>query len=54
MIILLHGKKIEIKFLDVKKGDIKHSQANISLAKNNLNYTPKIELREGIKKLLNI
>ncbi len=53
MMILLSGKKLEIKFLDEKKGDIKYSQADISLAKNNLNHTPKIELKEGIKKLLN-
>ena len=50
--ILLSGKKLEIKFAPSKKGEIKHSQADISLAKNNLGYYPKFELREGIKQLL--
>ena len=51
--ILLSGKKLEIKFLAEKYGDIKHSQANISRAKNDIMYSPKFELKEGIKELLN-
>ena len=51
--ILLSGKKIDIKFLAEKEGDIKNSQADISLAKNYLKYSPKFELRDEIKELLN-
>ena len=51
--ISLSGKKLEIKFLDEKQGDIKHSQADISMAKNQIMYSPKFELKEGIKELLN-
>ena len=50
--ISLSGKKLEIKFLDEKQGDIKHSQADISMAKNQIMYSPKFELKEGIKELL--
>ena len=51
--ILLSGKKLEIKFAAGKKGDIKHSQADISIAKNQLGYSPKIELKKMIKEFLN-
>ena len=50
--ISLSGKKLEIKFLVEKQGDIKHSEADISMAKNQINYSPKFELKEGIKELL--
>lgn len=51
--ILLSGKKLGIQFLPEKNGDIKHSQADISMAKNYLMYSPKFELKEGIQKLMN-
>ncbi len=52
MIISVSRKNLEIKHIISKKGDIIHSQADISLARNNLGYNPKIELREGVKQLL--
>ena len=52
MIISISGKKLEIKYTSPKKGDIKYSQADISLAKNNLKYNPKVGLIEGIRQLL--
>ena len=52
LIISTSGKKLEVKYTAPKKGDIIHSQADISLAKNNLEYYPKFELKEGIKQLL--
>jgi UDP-glucose 4-epimerase len=52
MIISVSGKKLEIKYTTPKKGDIMFSQADIFLAKNNLRYHPKFELREGIRQLL--
>jgi UDP-glucose 4-epimerase len=53
LMILLSEKKLSIQYLPPKKGDIRYSEAGISLAKENLGYDPKIELRDGIKKLLN-
>ena len=49
--ILLSGKKLEIQYTAAKKGDIKYSQADISLAKKDLAYSPKFEL-DRIKELL--
>ncbi|MCH6586119.1 MAG: NAD-dependent epimerase/dehydratase family protein [Thaumarchaeota archaeon] len=49
--ILLSGKKLEIQYTAAKKGDIKYSQADISLAKKDLGYSPKFEL-DRIKELL--
>jgi len=49
--ILLSGKKLEIQYTAAKEGDIKHSQADISLAKTELQYSPKFEL-DRIKELL--
>ncbi len=51
--ILLSGEKLEIQFLAEKQGDVKHSEADISMAKNQIMYSPKFELKEGIKELLN-
>jgi len=36
-----------------KKGEIRFSHADISLAKKELGFFPKIELKDGIKNLLN-
>jgi len=52
VIISVSGKKLEIKYTTPKKGDIMFSQADITLAKNNLRYHPKVELQEGIRLLL--
>jgi UDP-glucose 4-epimerase len=45
--------KTELKLVRRKprKGDIKHSVADISKAEKELHYRPKISLREGLKKL---
>lgn len=50
--ISLSGKDLEIIYNNAKKGDIKFSQADISLAKKELKYLPKYGLEE-IKNLLN-
>ena len=50
--ITLSRKNLEIQFLAEKQGDIKHSQANIERSKNQIAYSPKWELKEGIKELL--
>jgi len=51
LMISASGKKLEIQYTATKEGDIKHSQADISLAKNKLGYFPKFEL-DRIKDLL--
>jgi len=48
---LWSGKKLEIKFLPSKKGDIMFSQADIHLSKKELKYVPKFGLEE-IKNML--
>lgn len=50
--ISLSGKDLEIIYSDAKKGDIRFSQADISLAKKELRYLPKYGLEE-IKNILN-
>jgi len=52
LMVLLSGKKLDIKYSTAKKGDIRFSQADISLAKKELRYSQKFELREEIKGLL--
>ena len=52
LMIELSGKKLDIKNMADKQGEIKYSQANILLAKQKLGYVSKINLKEGIKKLL--
>jgi len=49
--ISLSGKDLKIIYSDTKKGDIRFNQADISLAKKELGYTPKFGL-EDIKNLL--
>ncbi|RZD42845.1 MAG: NAD-dependent dehydratase [Thaumarchaeota archaeon] len=52
LMIAISGKKLSIKYLKEKKGDIRFSSADISLAKKELGYDPKIQLKEGLKQLL--
>jgi len=46
LMISLSGKDLKIEFLSPKKGDIKYSQADISLAKKVLKYSPNFNLNE--------
>jgi len=46
------GKDLKIIHSTPKKGDIKFSQADISLAEKELGFQPKIELKDGIKNLM--
>ena len=52
LMISLSKKDLKIIYNDIKKGDIRFSQADISLAKKELDYLPKGSV-EGIKNLLN-
>ena len=49
--INLSGKNLKMKYISKRKGDIRHSEADISLAEKKLGYIPKSKLDE-IKDLL--
>jgi len=51
LMIALSGKDLNIQYVSPKTRDIKYSQTDISLAKKDLNYSPKFDLKE-IKNLL--
>jgi UDP-glucose 4-epimerase len=51
LMISFSGKKLKIQHVEPKKGDIRYSQADITLAKKELKYSPKVGLEE-IKNLL--
>lgn len=44
---------IHLNFGPERKGDVKHSQANISLAKELLSYNPKFNFENGISEYIN-
>jgi len=52
LMISLCGKDLKIIHSTPKEGDIKFSQADISLAKKELGFIPKIELKDGIENLM--
>jgi UDP-N-acetylglucosamine 4-epimerase len=43
------GVKLPPSYLDERKGDVKHSLANISEAKRHIGYAPKFSVTEGLK-----
>ena len=48
----LNGKSFDIKFYEPRAGDLKHSYADITLAGQKLLFSPKHDIRTGLKKLL--
>ncbi len=44
LMISISGKRLDIKYTNSLKGDIRNSQADISLAKKEINYFPKCKL----------
>jgi UDP-glucose 4-epimerase len=44
------GKKVIINKVDNQKGDVKHTYADISKAKKDLLYNPRVNLKEGLEK----
>ncbi len=52
LILELTGSKSEIKFLPLPADDPKKRCPDITLAKKNLNWEPKIPLKEGLKKTI--
>ena len=48
----MYGKDLKIIHKSPRKGDLRFSQASISLAKKELNYLPKFSLKKGLTKML--
>jgi UDP-glucose 4-epimerase len=42
------GKQIEATYIDPRPGDIKHSQADISKAREGLDYAPRVSAEQGL------
>ena len=49
MLIRLSGKDLEVTHIEPREGDIRESFTSLKLAKDLLNYSPKITLEEGLK-----
>jgi nucleoside-diphosphate-sugar epimerase len=44
------GQKIQAKYEPPRTGDIRHSQADISLARKILGYEPRVDFEEGLRR----
>ena len=44
------GKKANIRYTQNQKGDVEHTYADVSLAKEVIGYKPEIGIKAGIKK----
>ena len=51
LMISINGKKLDIEYTNEQKGDIRNSEADISLAKKEIRYFPKFKL-DKIKEML--
>jgi len=45
----LLGKQIQPTFGPARAGDVRHSQANITLARRDLGYEPTVSFEEGLR-----
>lgn len=52
LMISISGKNLSIEYKEPKKGDIPHSQTSIWLAQREIDYVPKVMLKEGLERLL--
>lgn len=52
MIMKIIGKNSSISYLPERPGEVKHSLADITKAKERLNYEPKVDLQEGLKRTI--
>jgi len=52
LMILISGKDLKIIHYPQRKGEVRFSQANISLSKKELGFSPKIGLEQGIRNLI--
>ncbi len=49
----LMDSDIETEYTDTRPGDVKHSLADVSLAKKTIGYEPKVFFADGIRKAIN-
>lgn len=49
----ISGKKANLKFTESQRGDAKHTYADVSKAKRDFHYSPKVGVEEGIKEHYN-
>ena len=54
MILDIYGKEIEIEYKSGRKEDIRYSNADITLAKQELEFNPKMSLKEGLSDLISV
>ena len=52
MMLSICGKSLEITHDKPRKGEIKHSYASIKLGKKELDYSPKVLLKDGLENLM--
>ena len=52
IMIKIFDEKFEPVFQDALKGDVKISQADMTLTKKMINWESKIELEEGLRKFI--
>ena len=45
----LIGQEPNARYEEPRAGDVRHSQADVSAAKRDLGYTPKVSIQEGLK-----
>lgn len=43
------GKKVQIRWEEEQKGDVLHTHASIEKAMHEINYSPKVQLEDGLK-----
>jgi UDP-glucose 4-epimerase len=46
----LNGRRLQIAFGPAREGDIRHSRADISLARARIGYDPKITFKDGLRR----
>jgi UDP-glucose 4-epimerase len=44
------GRKANLKYTEPQKGDAKHTYADISKARRDFGYNPKVDIHEGLKR----
>ncbi len=52
MINQLLGKKVKPTYVPARPGDVKHSLANITLARKLIGFTPTVQFKEGLEKAI--
>ena len=50
----LVGKNVNPRFKDARRGDVRHSVADITRAQRKMGFTPRYDFREGLGELLEI